>query len=186
MIRLSLTVLLVGLLFSCQLQKETRLTAYYNLDSLVTAQVDLLSTQGLVPFKVAMVNQKQETDTLVADSTTWANELQAFRILDLNKSNLLNAYQTVDSQTGYTYKLKPEEARQGVIELSIRQFSNSKPATITGRFEETNNLYSSQREYELQFDGQGYLQYYKLDGRQRVAFGEWVSYNVEGHVGRRP
>ncbi|MEM8894308.1 MAG: hypothetical protein AAGC88_07010, partial [Bacteroidota bacterium] len=165
---------------------DTKLSAYYAVDSLISAQVELLASRQMVPFKVAMVNQRQEMDTLGFDSVTWGAELQAFRVLDLNKSNLLNAYDIQTSATGFTYRLKQSEAQQGVLDLSIDQLSNGDPVLITGTYAETNNLYSSQRDYELRLDGKGVLQYYKVDGKQKVAFGEWVNYNVEGHVGRRP
>jgi hypothetical protein len=155
-------------------------------DSLLTAQIDLLVKNDYVPFKVAEVNQQQERDTLAGDSTSWAGELQAFRILDLNKSNLLNAYEISKSQTGFTYQLKPGEAQQGVLKMTIEQFSNGDPVTIKAEFEETNNLYSSEREYTLHMDGKGFIQFYRIDGRQKVAFGDWVDYNVEGHVGSKP
>ena len=171
---------------SCQPASQEKLSTYYNVDSLITAQVDLLTRNGLVPFKVAEVNHQQERDTLMGDSASWAGELTAFRILDLNKSNLLNAYEVNSSQTGFTYQLKPSELQQGVLKLTIDQFSNGDPVTMVGEFEETNNLYSSERKYTLHLDGKGFIQYYRIDGRQKVAFGDWVEYYVEGHVGSRP
>ncbi len=179
-------VLVCLALASCRPDSQVRLTTYYNMDSLLTAQVDLLTRNEQVPFKVAQVNQQQERDTLNADSASWAGELATFRILDLNKSNLLNAYEITKSNRGFTYKLKPDEAQQGILELTIEEFSNGDPATIKASFEETNNLYSSQREYTLHMDGKGFLQFYRIDGRQKVAFGEWVDYDVEGHVGEKP
>lgn len=173
-------------LLSCEPASQEKLSTYYNVDSLVSAQVAHLTSKGLVPFKVAEVNQQQERDTLAGDSTSWAGELEAFRILDLNKSKLLNAYEITMSQTGFTYQLKPTEPQQGVLTMTVEQFSNGEPMTIKADFEETNNLYSSQRKYTLHLGGKGPIQYYRIDGRQKVAFGEWVEYSVEGHVGEKP
>lgn len=173
-------------LASCRPDSQAKLTTYYDVDSLLTAQIGLLTTNEYVPFKVAKVNQQQERDTLNADSASWAGELAAFRVLDLNKSNLLNAYEITTSKTGFTYRLKPRESQQGILEMTIEQFSNGDPVTIKADFEETNNLYSSEREYTLHMDGKGFLQFYRIDGRQKVAFGDWVDYNVEGHVGEKP
>jgi hypothetical protein len=179
-------LLLWASMTSCRPEAEVRLTSYYNVDSLLTAQIDLLTRNNYVPFKIAEVNQQQERDTLQADSASWAGELEAFRILDLNTPNLLNAYEITRSKTGFSYQLKSSEAQQGILKLTIEQFSNGDPVNVKADFEEKNNLYSSVREYTLHMDGKGFLQYYRIDGRQKVAFGDWVDYNVEGHVGSKP
>ena len=183
--RLVLGLFLFALLQSCGSYQDIKTSQYYAIDSLITGQVLKLSQAGRVPFKSAQVNQKTENDTLGSDSTVWANELNFFRELDLNSPRSLNAYEILTDNKSFTYRLKPSEKQEGVIEVYIEQFSDGSPALVQGRFKEENDLYANEREYELRLDGDGLLQYYGIGGRQKVAFGEWVNYRVTGNVSVR-
>ncbi len=181
---MSIRILSIILLFSvigCEQYTEVKSTPYFKLDSLLTAQVDQLSQRNVTLKKKAMVNGEVEEETLEADSSLWAEELAIFRELDLNKPGTLNAYEVSKSNSRIVYNLKPEEKQSGVISMEI-ELEGGVPAKLEAEFVEDNNLYTSNRKYLLTFSNQAALKSYKITGRQKVAFGDWVDYEVEGEI----
>lgn len=167
---------------ACSQYGDTSSLAYFNLDSLISQQATLLTKKGARLEKSGLVNGEWETQILAEDSALWARELDVFSLVDINKPGTVNAYDVTSTANQTIYQLKAKERQQGVIMHRVTYHSTGGLKTFEAFFKEENALYESERNYTMQFADNGLLSSYQLMGRQKVAFGDWVNYEVAGKV----
>ena len=187
------TLLSVGLivtLVACRNgESRNRVTMYFNVDSLVTAQSMLLRGQSATLTKVEMINGVEEKSEINAkDSIDWETELEMFRQLDLNRPSFVNQYDVSEGGSGdvrETFTAYQRKEREPVVWLRIYYDSTDRIATIEGEYLEENALYYNERRLRLTLDqakSQPVLHSYSIVGKQRMLFSDTVRYRVEASI----
>src|ERR1700760_1554278 len=89
----SVLILLIAFLASCE-EKVKDQTRYYHIDSLVEAQINLLSTLHSTLTREIRLGDKTVTKVLsLKDTTAWITELDEFRQLRvINKPTYIGAF----------------------------------------------------------------------------------------------
>ena len=150
---------------------------YYNVDSLLDAQISFLTKSKaqlskIVPSEEIVINM---------DSLAWSNTLAVFRHLDLNKPSLNDAYHVIsniaDSSSNLTilqYQLKDQNSNQRLKELSFYYLKSLQDIKkITAESSSNSLIYSSRNLYQLYFDQeqkQTILKSYTIGLQQKTLF----------------
>jgi hypothetical protein len=183
--------LLVFALVSCEQKPET-VAALYNVDSLLTAQANWLSSIKTSTKKVAILEGRESSSTLQRlDTTGWKSELEIFGDLDLiNKPINRNAYQVEqnipDTRSNLLIKLITTQEELPIRSLKIYYHQTlQKIKRIEAQYLETNTLYSSSRLMTLEFheiDEKTTLAAYSVSGGQKMFMGDSVQFSIRGNV----
>jgi len=188
----SLIVLLVGLSLACQRKDEPALKAFFNVDSLINAQVVSLAKQNSDLLKNAYMDGKSDSTFIVdLDTTGWKKELEIFHQLDLNNKPINKENYTIEkglsdpesdlSICEYTAK---NEQPLSVVKIYY-QDNMMNPKRIEGEIFEHNGLYSSIQHLRLILDkteGQPLLTQYEIAGGQRMILGDSVQFKIRGVI----
>src|ERR1041385_7244485 len=93
------SILFVVVLFGCSQQKQATTKMFYNIDSLVSVQINSLKGGDHQLNKSVEINRQTEQAAFAPDSLQWAHELDIFRGLDqINKNSFRDAYIVTDSR----------------------------------------------------------------------------------------
>lgn len=172
-------------------QQNTNTTRLYNIDSLLTEQVVLLSEKKSTLNKQALLGNKQDVMEYVPDSVGWSRELDIFRQLDamnkpINRSKYLIDDGLYDPGSNLTVKaftsLEPLPVR------SLRVFYDSDiamPRKIEGVYSEENSLFESSKSLLLEFqqiNNKTVLTSYSIEGGQKMILSDSVAYSVKGKI----
>jgi hypothetical protein len=187
-------VLLIALgMVAASCMKEAKRTAtYYNIDSLISSQVDYLAATHATVRKVVHVGEKKDTSELVpADTSAWKKELDIFRELDaINKPLYRDVYTFTDGtpDTRSNLLIRTYAGDNSLPVEFLKVYYHRDPARvrkIEGRYAQNNSLYSSSRLFTLEFmesNGQSILTSYTVQGGPRMFMGDSVQYAVTGLV----
>jgi hypothetical protein len=174
---------------SCNQRTDT--TKLYNIDSLVTQQVQRLAAAKPKLQKVALLGNENDSRTYTPDSAGWGRELEIFRQLEamnkpVNRSNYLVDDNLYDPGSNLTVKaftaLEPLPVR------SVRVFYDTdiqKPRKIEAIYDEENTLYKSSKNLVLEFqqiDNKNLLTSYSIDGGQKMILSDSVTFSVKGRI----
>ena len=184
----------LGLFFyaSCNYDQSTIALSenkYYNIDSLLDAQVFLLTKSN------AQLSKKVTLEEVILnmDSTDWSSALSVFRHLDLNKPSLNDAYFVInniaDSSSNLTilqYQLKDQNSHQRLKELRFYYLESLKNIKkITAESRSTSLIYSSKNIYELSFgqdQKQTTLKSYTIGLQQKTLFKDSVNSTISFEI----
>ncbi|MDX1627972.1 MAG: hypothetical protein R3345_04690 [Fulvivirga sp.] len=171
-------------------QSERQAVYYYNIDSLLTAQRNLLIAKSAHLDKWAFVDQDTTRNTLKPDST-WKDELAFFKKMDINKPVLEGVYEvnTVEDANS-NLKVRSYAAPKGreveVNFLKVYYLNDiNKLKRIEALYTENNPIYTSSRYFTLKFDdvkGETLLQQFSVKGGQKMIFKDSISFEVKGTV----
>lgn len=181
-----LTFFILVLTFSCTSSiKEKPINTYYDVDSLLNEQLQLLVAQDLSIEKQISIDGEQELDTVTFDSLGWNNELAVFRIADINKPNLKGLYTATeekkDDQTIWRYTT--EKPSLGIEYLYIYFTKNQQLEKIEARYNEDNALYISERNLTLIFDpSSNNLRGYTVEGSQKMVMKDPVEFRIQSQI----
>lgn len=189
--RIVLLMALSLVVFSCV--KETKRTAtYYNIDSLISSQIDYLSRTHAKIRKVVHVGEANDTTELLpGDTSIWQKELDIFRELDaVNKPLYHNVYIVTDGtpDTRSNLLIRTYAGNNTLPVEFVKVYYHQDPKRvrkIEGRYAQNNSLYSSARFFTLEFmesNGQSILTSYAVQGGQRMFMGDSVQYTIKGLV----
>lgn len=94
MTRYFVAILFLGLV-ACvpESSNSVRTTEYFDLDSLISNQVELLTESNVKVNKMVRIGNEQETQQLAFDSTGWRKELRLFAESDINTPILSGVYE---------------------------------------------------------------------------------------------
>lgn len=176
------------LLAACNKQNETYDKVYFDFDSLINVQVNVLANAKSTLTKSVSLDGKIDQSSHATDSTLVAQELDVFRQLDLiNKPLYRNTYEITDGE------------KDTQSNLSVRRYKAKTPAPIAfvtfyyhkdfkqikkieSVYQETNSLYASKRQLQLEFDdssGTMLLSKYKMTGSQKMILSDSVKFTIE-------
>lgn len=167
---------------ACQENREAfkELQAYYDLDSLVDAQVrELHQGQHRLVKQVAMDSEREEK-AIVPDSAGWAREFIIVRDFNLNKPFYVGAYEVVHNGDTTQYTLKKGEDAP-VKQMSIIMGAEGLLAGISGTYQESNAVFDHTRHLQLSFMA-GLLDEYSISGFQKMILRDSVNYRIIGTV----
>jgi len=184
-----LLVFAIGVLGSCiqRPSSDIFISEYYNLDSLITVQVNSLALRNPILHKSAQIDEASEEKRIQLDSVGWARELLIFREADINKPAYSKAYETriglndVGSNLHYD-EYKPFKGDMSVQYIRIYYLDEiRKIKKIAIRKMEDNELFFSSLMMEMHFNGNGnemLLDAYRINGTQKLWLKDTVSYSI--------
>jgi hypothetical protein len=189
--RVVFSLLVIELLAtSCQEQKVNG-KRYFDLDSLISAQIVYLSKSKASLKKEATISEKSSSSTTILDSTAWSNELDVFRQLDvINRPTYRDAYEVKDGvkDSKSNLLIRSYEARTNSAVPYLRLLYQDNPSRLKkleALYQETNSLYSSQRKLEMYFDdtkGKPYLTGFFIEGDQKMILSDSVHYTIRTEI----
>jgi hypothetical protein len=152
-----------------------------NIDSLITAQTDVLNTKAVV--KKVKLNDKTESLNLVSDASFWKSELSVFSELEINKNSLIGAYNTLSTgEFQLTFDRKVDENR-GADLVKIKRSESGALLQLSGTIRAVNYLYSSEQVLVLGFnENSGLIENYSFSGFQKLISKDTVFFEIEGTV----
>jgi hypothetical protein len=181
-------IISIVLLTACNKQNEKYDKAYFDFDSLVNAQVDVLTKVHSTLAKSVSLDGKVDQSSHTTDSTLLAQELDVFRQLDLiNKPLYRNTYEVIDGEKDTQsnlrvkrYKAKTPAPIAFVTFYYHDDFTQIKK--IESVYQETNSLYATKRQLQLEFDdstGTMVLSKYRMTGSQKMILSDSVKFTIE-------
>ena len=160
-------------------QKEFSAKAYFSIDSLLNQQTYLSSGSITIKKQVSM-DKQEETKLLVLDSTEWLDELSVLRDIDLNKSDLVGAYEIRNEGSKIFYEKKSSVGAGSVQWLTVDKKSDG--LLIDALMAEKNSIYYTERSFKIDFDDQGILQQYQIKGLQKMVLKDTTKFTVKVEV----
>ncbi len=187
--RIKIIILLIFCV-ACNIENNTpgKIYTYYRIDSVLNIQEKLLIDHNPKLVKVAKVDDKKDSVTISLNKDGWANELEIFQDISINKPALRDSYikDTVKSDSGrwIQYDVKPGLSDEVEIEMMQVFFNNNddlrKVKTI---YKEKGTLYDARREMEIVFEGKpARLKGYKVQGFQKMILKDTTFYFVNAKI----
>lgn len=175
---------------SCESEKPP--AAFYPIDSLISDQVHHLAAIGAGLFKEALLSGEADTITITcADTMVWKKELEIFRKLDeinkpVNKQNYKVTDRRVDPGSNLMVKAFESLEQLPVVYLKVYYQGNiRKPRKLEALYDEGNLLFQSARLLSMHFEqieSKTVLTSYSVEGGQKMAFSDSVSFYIGGKV----
>lgn len=175
---------------SCESEKQP--AAFYPIDSLISDQVHHLAAIRAGLFKEALLSGEADTITITpADTMAWKKELEIFRKLDeinkpVNKLNYKVTDRRVDPGSNLMVKAFESLEELPVVYLKVYYQGNiRKPRKLEALYDEGNLLFQSARLLSMHFEQIGnktVLTSYSVEGGQKMALGDSVSFYIGGKV----
>lgn len=168
-------------MLSCRENRESvkELKMYFDLDSLIDAQVGLLTRNHAILEKSAGMDGQQEAHTLHPDSAGWQDELSIVRDFNLNKPSYVGGYKQEGSGDQLQYILA------GKLRSPVKYFqitkNNHQIRQIHSRYFEDKSIYQLQRDLELVFED-SHLKSYRISGYQKMILKDTVKYTLSGTI----
>lgn len=183
-----LSVLLIAAV-SCSEPDRGSARLFSDIDSLVDAQIKLLSGRKLKVEKKAGIGARQESVVITPDSEGWADELSVFRQLEVaERPTNRDRFSMVESEDTRSNLKVRSFVSEGTPVPYIRFFylrDIRDIRRIEAGYYEANLLYTSQRDLTLEFEeieGANLLHRYRVDGFQRVVATDSIHFSVEAEV----
>jgi hypothetical protein len=179
--------LVIGLA-GCTQQKNVQLKSFYNIDSLVTIQIENLKGSQL--SKSVRIDGKEEQTRLTPDSAQWASELEIFSLVgQVNKAAFRDAYVVSDRRdTNSNLTVREIKAQRDVPVSVVRLYFLGTPRDLR-RMEATlveeNALYKNTRQMTmelLRFNNRNVVTRYDVESVQKFIVGDSVRFVIAGSV----
>ncbi|MTI23133.1 hypothetical protein E1176_19040 [Fulvivirga sp. RKSG066] len=174
--------------------KPSKNTVYYfDIDSLLQKQHELLLTSEAKINKHAFVDGDTSTTTYLPDSANWKDELAFFKKMNINKPVLKDVYNTsVVDDTQSNLKIKqfiPEGEDTDDLEVQYLKLYYLEDLNglkkIEAHYKEDNPIYKSSRYFTMYFDditGKTALKKFVVKGGQKMILKDSVVFEVSGEV----
>lgn len=181
-------ILIFSIIVSCSNLEPVDVEAYYDVDSLMNAQYELLSTTGAKIKKYSSVNHTMDTAVISPDSAQWMSELNVFKKANINKPLLRGEYEVTrqikdkGEVTIYTAR-EPEEVY--VKYLKVFKNSRSQLRKIEALVAEENPVYGSERKLNIWFslhNDQEVISKYEISGVQKMILKDSVSLDLVSEI----
>lgn len=177
------------IVLSCESPREE--AGFYAIDSLVNAQVNLLTDAKARLKKEVGLGEKMDTTTIIPDSIAWVKELDIFRQLQIiNKPLNQKSYRVEDGLHDPASNLSIK-AFTTSDDLPVRfmriyyQHSIDKPRRIDASYDVENRLYASARLISMEFrqvNNKTILNSYSISGGQKMVLGDSVNFFIKGRI----
>jgi hypothetical protein len=183
-------LLIMAFIAGCSNAPVQQKKGFYDLDSLISFQVNQLKGRYELNKLVEIDGKKEET-RFVPDSSQWANELDVFRqIGQVNKAAFRDSYvvnETRDTNSNLTVR---EISTQGDAPVSLvrlfylRDISDLR--RIEATLQEVNPLYVNTRRLTMEFEPANSIhlvQRYRIEGLQKMVMDDSVRFVIAGEIG---
>ena len=183
-------IAMIFLSASCD-DRDTAAELYYPVDSLISAQIAMLSNAGASVRKVATLGKEANTIVFTPDSVTWAKEMEIFRSLAaINKPINQGVYEIRSGQDRksnlHVLSFVATQADLPVEYLKIYYTENPKNLRVLeGSVKESNSMYKGKRFLLLEFQdikGEIFLSGYSITGGQKMFLGDSVNYSIKAGI----
>jgi len=137
---------------------EKQVVYYYNIDSLVNHQKEILYRQNASIEKSAVVDGDTSDNSYTPDSAGWNNELRFFNKMNINKPVLEGIYKKeigkdINSNLTVASYIPENEEDVEVKYLKLYYYKNLKNLKkIESVFQEKNPIYTSTRNFVMHFE----------------------------------
>jgi len=178
------------LVIGCE-ERSTDTVLFYPIDSLISAQIDLLDDARASVRKVAIMGDDHNTMLFTPDSITWAKEMDIFRGLGaINKPINREGYQKTseqDSKSNLNVVSFTSVDDEAPVEY-LKVFYDGTPdrlRLIEGSVRESNSMYAGRRFLSLEFQeikGKVFLSGYSVRGGQKMFLGDSVNYSIKAGI----
>jgi hypothetical protein len=169
---------------------------YYNLDSLLQAQTQLLIATKASLTKNAYLGERKETKKFSPDSLGWIDEFGTLSELALiNKSIYRGMYSVRDEEDSksnlrilsYAIKDQKEESKIPVRNVRIYYLGSlDRIKRIEGTYNEENELYSGSHRLSIELQdvyNKTMITSYSIAGHQKMILADSVDFTIEGLIG---
>lgn len=186
--RLFLILVFAMLLWSCADLEPVEVEAYFDVDSVVNAQYELLKKTDYPIRKIAWINGRADTSFMEPeDSTRWSYELGVFRKANINKPVLRGAYEVKKEKLpdGRSIIYEPKEPEKRTVKHLEIVYQGEDLREIHARINDSNPIYGSERSLTMLFkslDGQNRLMEYQIDGAQKMILKDTVTLRVNSEI----
>lgn len=184
-----LIILLTAALLGCNTESTTSSRTYYDIDSLVTAQINYLSENAFSLKKISSM----DTVLIKSNNINWGLELEIFRSLDINKPALSDSYMAQDKLDAANSNLtvlrySPNYGQPTVQQIELHyldRLDNLK--RLKAKVGNSNGLFDSSREFYMEFEqieGKSILSYYTIKGNQKLVMRDTLNVNISAEIKR--
>jgi hypothetical protein len=190
--RACLFLLVIVMVTGCIDKPKGQKKLFYNLDSLVTFQVDHLKGKYELNKFIQMGTAKEEA-RFVPDSTQWARELQIFRLIDqVNRPAFRDSYVVNDLRdTNSNLTVREIKAKvETEVPVSVVRFFYLRDISDLRRIEailqDGNALYMNQRKLTMEFEAANSIhlvQRYRIEGQQKMVMDDSIRFVIAGEIG---
>jgi hypothetical protein len=169
---------------------------YYNLDSLLQAQTQLLISTKASLTKSAYLGERKETKKFSPDSLGWIDEFGTLSELALiNKPIYRGMYSVTDEQDSksnlrilsYAIKDKKEKSKIPVRDVRIYYLGSlDRIKRIEGSYNEENELYRGAHRLSIELQdvyNKTMITSYSIVGHQKMILADSVDFTIEGRIG---
>lgn len=185
------SVLFAVVLIGCSQQKQPGTKTFYNIDSLVSLQINSLKNAGYELNKSVEIDGRTEKTTFVPDSLQWVHELDVFRQLDqVNKASFRDAYVVTDTRDTYSNLMVREIKANRPVPVSLVRFYYLRTPDDLRKIEavwsEENALYVNKRNIIMElerFNDVHLVHRYRVEGIQKMVMSDSVHFVISGEVG---
>ena len=183
-------IFLVIAFVSCS-RKDEGTSTLFNVDSLISAQVQILSAQKAKLNKTSSLDGEMSTISIIPSGTpAWKKELEIFNMLSVINKPINKSQYRIEVQADQTSNLKikafTNKSNLSVSYLKIYyQDSMAKIRKIKAEYIESNTLYKSKRILEMEFqplNDKMTLTSYRVEGTQTMFIGDSVHYKIDTTV----
>lgn len=170
----------IVLLSSCSQKQSGSTKPFYDIDSLITSQIQ--SLQGFQLNKSVEIDGKKEQTTFAPDSLQWAHELDIFRQVDqINKASFRDAYVVTDTKDVNSNLTVRELKANRPVPVSLVRFYYLRTPKDLRKIEaslmEENSLYVNDRRMMIELGKS-----YRIEGIQKMMMSDSVKFVIEGNV----
>lgn len=181
---------IILLLAGCSETKDASQPALFKFNELIDTQIDLLSQKKYTLEKSAAVDTSHFFNTFVPTPDNWRSELDIFRQLEMvNRPIYRNGYQSSgplkDTRSNLKIHQYSSNSSPVILFRVYYQDQISKLKKIEATLAESNFLYSSRKALTLEFeevDGMQLLTTYSIDGFQKVALRDTVTFRMRAQI----
>lgn len=182
--------LLVALGCGCQHLEPVEVSPYFDMDSLVDAQLSRIVRAQASLAKKTTLNGSTDEHTITPDSAQWANELQIFHRANINKPVLRGVYREKRSDQGDLSVLTyiPDSSKERTVRdlTIIRDKAKGTLHRIEATIVENNPLYATRRELQMVFGPDNILSSYEVTGHQKMTMTDSVNFMIQATIVRQP
>jgi hypothetical protein len=189
------TAVLITLVIACKPVENTG-EQYYNIDSLLQAQTQLLISTKASLTKSAGLGDARETKQFSPDSMGWVEEFGTLSELALiNKPIYRGMYAVSDERDSksnlrvlsYSIKENDKESKVPVRKVRIYYLGTlDRVKRIEGVYNEENELYQGSHQLSIELQdiyNKTMITSYSIVGHQKMILADSVDFTIEGKIG---
>lgn len=179
------------LLISCNENVEKSVAYYYDVDSLMEKQKQVLGEKKAAIVKWAKVDNATAEATVTPDSLqAWNSNFQIFEKININRPALKGVYDLKEyDDPRSNLKIREYSSTKEGVEVPFLKLyyleSVENLKMIEARYIEDNPIFKAQRNLKFVFDdftGQPLLKTFSIKGSQKMLLKDRVDFEVKGEI----